>query len=465
MIIILHTSLFSQINVYNSIQNHNFMLKYLEVISNQAIKEGFFMITVGIIVEYNPLHEGHIYHIKKAKELTNADRVIAIMSGNYVQRGVPAFLNKSIRTKAAIFSGVDLVIELPFHYSSSSAELFAFASVKLLHELRIVDYIVFGSECDDISSLTNIAKVLLDEPVAYSLLLKSYLKKGLSYPKARMNAFTDYLDNPYYKEILSHPNNILGIEYIKALLSLKSKIKPLTLERIHSSYHDENISEKGYFSASSFRANLNTLGNLPEIKTNIKDQNSLLFSNIFKDIYSKEYNKTFPIVEDDFSIILGEKLISHTKDSLSSIYDIGNDLANRIYESRYEFKDYKSFSEQLKTKNITQTNINRALIHILLDLTKKDMQNYIKKGTILYIRVLGFNSDSKDLLSLISKNTSLPLITKPITSLDTLKTAPKSMLLQSIKADDIYRLVSMNKFKNIISNEYNTSLVITSTVK
>lgn len=212
----------------------------------------------GLIVEYNPFHNGHIYHLQKSLEKTNADASIAVMSGNFIQRGEPALFDKFSRAKAAVESGVDLVVELPSIYASQSAELFAKGSVALLNSLGCVNSICFGSEEGNINALYLIASILCLEPQEFKEKLSSYLSEGMLFPTARNKALFDYINSPDFSfgdnfnnidlseerlnDILSSSNNILGIEYIKQLISLKSEIKPFTIGRIHSEYNSEEIS-------------------------------------------------------------------------------------------------------------------------------------------------------------------------------------------------------------------------------
>jgi len=188
---------------------------------------------LAIIGEYNPFHNGHLYHLKESKEKTHTDYTIAIMSGNFVQRGNAAILDKWTRAKIAILNGVDLVIELPCIYSISSAENFAMGAIKILNSLKIVDSVSFGTEIDDITILEEFADILTDEPAEYKSLLSHELSKGISYPKARENALLMYLnDIRKYANILSSPNNILAIEYLKAMNLTNSEIFPVSIKRI-----------------------------------------------------------------------------------------------------------------------------------------------------------------------------------------------------------------------------------------
>ena len=197
---------------------------------------------LGIIAEYNPFHNGHLYQIEEAKKQTGAEYVVAVISGNFAQRGNTSLVNKWIKTQMALENGIDLVIELPTVYSISSAENFAEGAIKILESLKIVDTLCFGTETGDFAALNNIANVLYNEPKEYITLLNHELGKGVSYPKARESALMMYLnDIKRYANILSGPNNILAIEYLKALKKLKSEIKPFSIQRKKVYYNDEKI--------------------------------------------------------------------------------------------------------------------------------------------------------------------------------------------------------------------------------
>jgi predicted nucleotidyltransferase len=201
------------------------------------------MKVLGIVAEYNPFHNGHLYHIQKSKEATGCDYVVCVMSGNFIQRGEPALLNKWARAEMALINGVDLVIELPVYYSLASAEFFAFGSVKLLDSLGIIDCLCFGSESGTIKELDMFADVFINEPESYKMFLSKNLKLGYSFPKSRSIALSEFLStsgiNDQKLDELSKSNNILGIEYIKALKRISSAIKPYTIERIGTGYRSE----------------------------------------------------------------------------------------------------------------------------------------------------------------------------------------------------------------------------------
>ncbi len=200
---------------------------------------------LGIVGEYNPFHNGHLYHLEQSKKITSSTYTVAIMSGNFTQRGSTSLIDKWSKTEAAIQSGIDLVIELPVLYATSSAENFAEGSIKILNSLKVVDYLSFGAETSDIDVLNRFADVLYREPKPYKTILSHELSKGISFPKARENALMFYLnDIRKYANILSSPNNILGIEYLKALKKYKSNIQAISITRYEAGYNDIGYSRE-----------------------------------------------------------------------------------------------------------------------------------------------------------------------------------------------------------------------------
>ena len=214
----------------------------------------------GLITEYNPFHNGHLYHIQQTKHKADADAVIVVMSGDYVQRGVPAVMPKRLRVESALECGASAVFELPVCYSTGSAELFAESAVALLDQLQIVDSLCFGSECGDLDALSEIADLLCQEPEEYRSLLKKHLRNGLSFPCARREALNEYLPEKNFAALLDEPNNILGIEYLKAIKKLKSPVKPYTILRKGARYHDKELSTENLSSASAIRSLLSYSG-------------------------------------------------------------------------------------------------------------------------------------------------------------------------------------------------------------
>ncbi len=397
---------------------------------------------VGLIAEYNPFHNGHKYHIKKAKELANADYAIVVMSGNFVQRGVPAIMPKHLRAEASLKSGADLVIELPVCYATGTAEQFAYGAVSLLDKLGCVDAICFGSECGDIEPLKILAKILCDEPAEYKENLQFNLRSGMSFPLARQKAIQALCDSSYLAELLEQPNNILGIEYLKALYRLSSHIEPLTLRREVSHYHDTELQEQ-FSSASALRGT-------------ISDRN---FAQLYGQIPSEcmpsledGYEVRYPVYANDFSLLLKYKLLNETSTSLIEYADVSEELANRIYNRLNDYVSFDQFCELLKTKEITYARISRALIHILLGVKKS---NYVE---IEYARVLGFRSSSSILLSELKKSSSVPPLSK-LGKDDLLSDLARNMLEIDVFASNLYESVVTEKFKTPFINEFKQSII------
>lgn len=400
------------------------------------------MKAVGLITEYNPFHKGHEYHIQKAKEITDADYVIAVMSGDYVQRGTPACVQKHTRAHMALVSGVDLVLELPIIYATGSAEIFAEGTVSILDKLGIVESICFGSECGTAVPLMEIAKILADEPEWYRAALQEQLRNGLSYPAARAAAL------PEYAEILSSPNNILGIEYCKALLRLDSKIKPVSIARKGSLYHESELGTE-LPSATAIRTQLYNLYN---------NEDSPNLSNYIPanawDILSKEIDLSSIMHEDDFSQILLYRLLSaKSPEELAEYEDVSDELASRIFKCRMQFISFSQFADLLKTKEVTRTRINRALLHIILD---------VKKGTkkASYARILGFRKDAGELLSAIKVNSQIPFFSKTATADGLLDAEQQELFDLTTDASLLYEGVLSQKVNRSLVHEHSKSIII-----
>lgn len=399
---------------------------------------------VGLIAEYNPFHNGHQYHIEKALEITGADAAIVVMSGNFVQRGTPAIMPKHLRAEAALKTGASLVLELPVCYATGSAEFFAYGAVSLLDKLGCVDSICFGSECGNIKVLQDLAKIIHEEPPQYKESLNHHLRQGNSFPLARQKAMRDFLKSNVADSILEEPNNILGIEYLKALYRLGSKMKPYTIQRVSSHYHDEYLKET-YSSASAIRKALNEFEEF--------DWSSQVPASCVP-LYKKNAQVRYPVYANDCSILLKYKLLQENKESLMKYSDISEDLANRILNKLNEFVSYEQFCELLKTKEMTYTRISRALLHILLDIKTEDMTE------IEYARVLGFRTEDSEILSLIKKQATIWLLTKltaannPTGDENGLSENGVSMLAQDIFAANLYESVITDKFGTPFINEY-----------
>lgn len=422
---------------------------------------------VGLITEYNPFHNGHLYHMQKAKEITGADSVIAVMSGNYVQRGAPAIMPKHLRAEVALEAGIPLVLELPVCYASGSAEYFADGAISLFEKLGCIDSICFGSECGDYYLLEKVAHVTADEPEAYKQTLQDALKQGLSFPLARQAALKAYFQDPSLDDILEQPNNILGIEYIKALYLRKSPIGAYTIRRKISGYHDKELSP-GYSSASAIRRLLAFAGNsvhlaseemydepgLSEVLTRLEGQVPPSCIRSLEETHRVRY----PVYANDFSLLFRYRLLTETRESLAGYLDMTEELANRMINHANDFITFDQFCDLLKTRDMTYSRISRCLLHILLNIRTEDMNLYKEEGGCQYARVLGFSKDGAKLLTRIKRTSSVPLLTK-LTQTEGLSKVGLRMLRQDIFAADLYESVITDKFKMPFISEYQQQIV------
>lgn len=357
---------------------------------------------LGIVAEYNPFHNGHLYHLNESKKQANADYVIAVMSGNFVQRGDVSIIDKWSKAEMAIKNGVDLVIELPTLYSISSAENFAYGSMKILDSLGIVNAISFGTEQADVNILDKFADVLFNEPKEYISVLNHELSKGISYPKARENALLIYLnDIRRYANILSSPNNILGIEYLKALKKLGSPIIPIAIPRNAVGYN--STSPVGNFASATAIRQMLISRNTNNLHKLVPESSYEILNNC---ISNGQYVASISQYEKEIIYILRKMSV----EEIANIPDVTEGLENLIKEAANSCNNIQEFINIVKSKRYTQTRIQRILVYALLGITKKDMATLNK--TAPYIRVLGFTSKGRDLLSAISQeNPKLNIIT------------------------------------------------------
>ena len=387
---------------------------------------------LGIIAEYNPFHNGHLYHIAKSKQETGAQYVIAVISGNFVQRGNTSIINKWKKARMALLNGVDLVIELPTIYSISSAENFAEGAIKIFNSLGIVDSISFGMETNDIATLNNIANVLYNEPKEYITILSHELKKGNSYPKARENALLMYLnDLKRYANVLSGSNNILGIEYLKAMRKTKSTITPIGIKREKVLYNDKYIVDE-FASATAIRKMLMTK-QLNDI-SKVMPRNSYLL--LGEELKNGHYCVDISRFEKEIIYTLRKM---KTED-IAKLPDVSEGLENSIKNAADSCNTLEELINIVKTKRFTQTRIQRILLYVLLGIDKKQMET--SKKVVPYVRVLGFNNKGKELISEMMKlNPKLNIITSVKKYIDTVANKNlKEMLEKDILATNIYTL-------------------------
>lgn len=391
---------------------------------------------LGIIAEYNPFHNGHLYHLIQSKKLSGSDYTIAIMGGNFTQRGDVSLVDKWSKAEMALLGGVDLVIELPTLYAVSSAENFADGAIKILDSLKIVDNVSFGSETKDINTLDRIADVLYNEPREYKTLLSHELSKGISFPKARENALLMYLnDVRRFANILSSPNNILGIEYLKALRKYKSHIRPICIPRVGAGHNDLTSStNKNIASATAIRnlAIANKYDSLEFRRLLPISSYSVLMDNI------KKGHIVNGITAYEKEILYNLRKMSAQE--IADLPDVSEGLEYALKNAANSCNSIVELLNIVNSKRYTKTRISRILVYALLGITKKDMQ--LSKNTLPYIRVLGFNENGKQLLSMISEaNPKLQLVTSVKKFEDSNKNKNlQAMLEKDIWATDVYTL-------------------------
>jgi predicted nucleotidyltransferase len=419
------------------------------------------MKVLGLIVEYNPFHNGHLYHLEESKKICGADYTVCVMSGNFIQRGEPAVVNKWARANMALSSGADLIIELPFPYAMSSAEFFASGSVKILNDIGIVDFLCFGSEHGNTDDLDFIARILIDEPQAYKSFLKQELDRGISYPAARETAIKEYIkhsnttEQVHAERLLSSSNNILGIEYLKALKKFNSKIIPFTIKRVNNEYGTKQItgnissatSIRNFISTNSSQALKDVLQKvLPEASLNI----------LFEEIAEGRV----PVLAEDFYTIIASQLRRMQPRQIKDYPYVSEGLENRIKASAESSGTYDDLVEGICTKRYTRTRIQRILMSILTGMTSGQADMFNRYDGPQYARVLGFNKKGKQLLSLIKQKSVIPLVMKTADFVKSCNPLLKSMLELEAMSTDIYVLGYKNPAYKKAGQEFTQNVVI-----
>ena len=379
---------------------------------------------LGIIAEYNPFHNGHLYHLLKSKELTKDDYCIAIIGGNFTQRGEPSLVDKWTKAEMALACGIDLVLELPTLYATSSAENFAEGAIKILSSLKIVDNISFGAETDNLNKLNIIANTLYKEPKEYKNILADELNKGLSFPKARENALVNFLKDDSFSILLNEPNNILGIEYLKALKKYKSTINPVIMSRKKAGHLNKEYT--GQITSASAIRNMIQLNKTRNLKNALTPSS---YTILVDEMQKGHFVANFSAFEK--TIIYNLRTMS--LENIRNLPDVSEGLENIIKKAAFSCNSIDEFINIASSKRYTETRLKRILLYSLLGITKKDMQ--ISKKTIPYARVLGFNSNGKKLLSQIAKaNPNVEIVTSVKKFVD----SNKNKNLQTLIEKDIY---------------------------
>lgn len=418
------------------------------------------MRVVGIIAEYNPFHHGHAYQLRKAKETTGSDFLIVAMSGDFVQRGEPAIVDKYLRARAALLAGADLVLMLPVYASTASAERFARTGVATLASCGVVDTVSFG--CEDVAIASDgyrhLAHELSHETKEFQNTLAGKLSEGLTYGNAKSETITELYGHAYDLSLIQKPNNLLGFEYERAIAHFGLTMQPAPIRRI-GDYHDASHSS-GFASASACRKFLLETDSkalcpneqlkhaLPEYVHDLL--NTYIGSNHF------DY-----LCGDDLSEILHYTLMTESPDTLAGYLDCGKDLASRIVNKLPEYESFSKFCELLKNKSISHSRVQRALLHILLKLPHAMAAPLVdSQGTVPYLRVLGFRKESGELLHQIKQHASVPMISRLPESDKLLSSSAQAYFMQDVQAAAIYRSLLLHKCGQTFSDDYHRRIEI-----
>ncbi|WP_096199242.1 nucleotidyltransferase [Bacillus sp. FJAT-45350] len=363
------------------------------------------MKSVGVVVEYNPFHNGHLFHLQSAQDSTNADIVVAVMSGYFLQRGEPALVSKWARTKMALNNGADLVIELPYAYSTQKAETFAYGSVSLLDSIG-VDYICFGSEEGTVEPFTQLVTFLQLNEDRFNHEIQQFLAEGNSYPKSCSLAFESLSPSESMLD-LSLPNNILGYHYVQSIQKLNSSIKAYTVARKSANYHDETFSSESIASATSIRkALVEENGNLDAIKHVIPEPTYNVLTQYKKEVgIFHTWEQYFPLLK--------YRILSMSETELREIYEGEEGLEYRIRKLISSANNFKEFMESIKTKRYTWNRLQRYCLHILTNTKKSEIHNLTSNHKRPpYIRLLGMNESGQQYLRQRKKNINTPIISR-----------------------------------------------------
>ncbi len=409
------------------------------------------MHVTGLITEYNPFHNGHLFHLKKARESTGADYTAVVMSGSFVQRGAPAVFDKYSRTRAALLSGADLVFEMPAPFSTASAREFASYAVALFTALGAVDSICFGSECGEIEPILRAARLLNEESESFKKRLQDFLKEGKTFPEARSAALAE--EGAEEAKLLSSPNNILGVEYCQAVLRQRSPLSCFTIKREGNGYHDPSLNG-ALGSALAVRQALQSGTDVQALRFLLPDPS---FDSVCRSI---------PVFLDDFSGLLNYRLL--TEQEPERYAEIRPELAARIKKLAPGFASFDQRIKELKSRQLTYTGVSRGLIHLILGIEQRQMDLFKEAGFAPYARILGFRKSAAPLLRRIKENSSIPVIIKLAGAEKRLDPAGAAMLACEIQSSHLYQNVRCEKAASgafpgrtaVFQNEYTQPVLI-----
>ena len=407
------------------------------------------MRAVGLVTEYNPFHNGHLHHLRQSLRMTGADASVAVMSGHFLQRGEPALVDKWVRTEMALAAGVDLVFELPFAFACNSAPHFAMGAVQSLNALGVLDSLCFGSEAGDLAQLDKVASVLVERQDELARLTAARLRDGVSYPVARSSVVAGFLpETP--PDILASPNNILGIEYLKALRSSGSRLVPYTIKRLGAGYHDTDVTSQ-VASATGIRqmiaAGKGVDSWLP--KACRKTLNEALQAGRHLDA-----GRLF--------IALQSHLLQESE-VLRDVYLVDDGIDRRISLAALQAGSFADLVAEVKSRQWTQTRIQRILMYLLLQVKATEMQAFLQVGP-LYLRLLGSSERGRKILARARRRKSLPIIADPARATNTLRKfyrhrstvqqLAEEMLRLDLRATRIYALLQQQPSGDYLNQDY-----------
>lgn len=362
---------------------------------------------LGVIVEYNPFHNGHLLHLNESIKVTDSTHTVAVMSGNFLQRGEPAIIDKHSRAAMAVKSGVDLVLELPSLYACQSAELFAKGSISILNSINCVDSLSFGSELGDLDTLYKISNIIAVEPLMYKSLLKDHLSMGMTFPSARAKAISVFMDldkiGVKVEDIMNNSNNILALEYLKSIIKSNSKIKPYTIQRVNSSYNSKSITGD-ISSATAIRTELFKNNNLDELKNT--------FPHDTYEILNEIIENNFPLMCDEYFFDVLKTIIIRDGKLLNKYHEVNEGIENKIYSEIFSSNSLEELIDSVKSKRYTRTKIKRILNNILLGITREEIEIAKSIDEVPYVRVLAFNDKGREILKRIKDESDVVIVNK-----------------------------------------------------
>lgn len=398
------------------------------------------MKTAAIIAEYNPFHNGHKYQIEETKRQTGADFVAVVMSGDFVQRGGPAIYSKSLRARSALLSGADLVIEMPVFGTLSAAQDFARCGVSLFHYMGIIDILSFGSESGNIEELSRLAEHADAETGEQSALIRESLRNGLTYPQALTFVKQDYVP--------VSPNDILAVEYLKALKEFSSPVTPWTLKRSDPGYH--SVNRDGSFASAT------------AIRKAIFEQNLDFLTSVLPDSHFESLNAEHevPLFSDDFSILLNQKILISGLEKIQGISGMPKDLAAKLYKNKLDFSRTDALTVARKDRQYTYARVSRALMNLILDITAEDQHTFADFSYAPWIRILGFKKSAAPLLAKLKQHCDIPIITKTAAAKNILSPAAYELFKKNLTASELCRMVRELKSGITQKNEFTRSPII-----